>query len=512
MIFGPYISSILRLLLPPEHQADLAAAEVALGNAASSDGRLVLGKVLLCAGKVKQARNVLHTAEATASDATTRALAGGYRLLADFADFGVCRDWGAGPPLEVARRWSLGAWDSQRHLWSMHLPPLPTPVAHEVWFVTQIAPLPNELASAPTPDETRPLYGRMVQALQRLEAGELPQVFAIGTLLVHTLMLRLLHMHPPAQQSAVRGIEYCRAAGSAVGEGLFALLADDIATTTRTTPEVLDLYAGDVRSLRRSSLDALEEGPLPQRPADWTPVFHGQSDARTMLESQGWHIGVGAALVLAASWITRAKPADVTATFEIQRLTEAKSAFQRAADDAGTQLVQCRLLAAGIEQNFPFMENNLQAARDIGVWGREIGSFSFALGLGFLLLAFGRRWQRRSDFASALRAIELAAALFEGLQAPVASADAAMEEAELLAAGWESMQGIPALQRAFDAYAAAISTMGLPEPGYLAAWQQLRGRLAQTGALLLSWSAGRPAFDRARQRLLDLNILPGMSS
>ena len=50
MIFGPYVSSILRLLLPPEHQADLAAAEVALGNAASSDGRLVLGKVLLCAG------------------------------------------------------------------------------------------------------------------------------------------------------------------------------------------------------------------------------------------------------------------------------------------------------------------------------------------------------------------------------------------------------------------------------------------------------------------------------
>jgi hypothetical protein len=512
MIFGPYISSILRLLLPAEHQADLAVAEVTLANAASPDARLVFGKVLLCAGKVKQARDVLRAAEATASDAATRALAGGYRLLADFADFGVCRDWGAGPPLEVARRWSLGAWDSERRLWSMHLPPLPTPAAHEVWFVTQIAPLPNELASARTPDETRPLYGRMVRAMQRVEAGELPEVFVIGTLLVHTLMLRLLHMHPQAQQFAARGVEYCRAAGSAVGEGLFALLADDIATTTRTTPEVLDLYAGDARSLSRSPLDALEEGPLPQRPADWTSVFHGQSGARTIFESQGWHIGVGAALVLAASWITRAKPADVTATFEIQHLAEAKSAFQRAADDAGTQLVQCRLLAAGIEQNFPFMENNLQAARDIGVWGREIGSFSFALGLGFLLLAFGRRWQRRGDFASALRAIELAAALFEGLQAPVASADAAMEEAELLAAGWESIQGIPALQRAFDAYAAAISTMGLPQPDYLDAWQELRGRLAQTGALLLAWSAGRPAFDRTRQRLLDLNVLPGMSS
>ncbi len=512
MIFGPYISSILRLLLPPEHRADLAAAEAALGNATSPDGRLVLGKVLLCAGKVKQARAVLHTAEATASDAATRALAGGYRLLADFADFGVCRDWGAGPPLEVARRWSLGAWDSQRHLWAMRLPPLPAPVEHEVWFVTQIAPLPNELASAQTPDETRPLYGRMLRAIQRWEAGELPEVFAIGTLLVHTLMLRLLHLHPQAQQFAVRGIEYCRTAGSPIGEGLFALLADDLATTTRTAPEVLDLYAGDARSLSRSSLDALEEGPLPQRPADWTPVVHGQSDARTLFEPQGWHIGVGAALVLAASWITRAKPADVTATFEIQRLVEAKAAFQLAADDAGIQLVQCRLLATAVEQHFSHEEHQLQTARAIGEWGRTAGSFSFALGLGFLLLAFGRRWQRWGDLAAALRAVQLAAALFDGLQASVASADVAMEEAELLAAGWESIQGIPALQRAFDAYVDAITTMGLPQPGYLAAWQQLRGRLAQTGAMLLTWSAGRPAFDRARQRLLDLDILPGISS
>jgi hypothetical protein len=105
----------------------------------------------------------------------------------------------------------------------------------------------------------------------------------------------------------------------------------------------------------------------------------------------------------------------------------------------------------------------------------------------------------------------MAKALFDGLQATVASADAAVEEAELLAAAWESSQGIPSMQRAFDGYAGAITAMALSDPGHLAAWQQLRGRVAQTGAMLLTWYAGHDAFARTRQRLLKLNIMPGMT-
>lgn len=378
--------------------------------------------------------------------------------------------------------------------------------------MTQIAPVLNELALAAKPDETKPIYGRLVRASERLSLGELSEQIAIGILLVNTLVLRLVDQRPDALRVAAQGIEFCRAAGHAVGAGLFALLSDDLATTSRTVPEVLDLFASDARGLSRSLLDGLEEGPLPDPPDDWSSFADGKSAARTIFESQGWHIGVGAAQIVSASWVTRAKPADVPASLEIQLLIDAKSAFQLATDEAGTQLILCRLLAIGVEQNFPQEEKWLQTAREIGVWGRTTGSLSFALGLGLMLLAVARRWRRLGDLTCALKAVHLAEALFGGLQALVANADAATEEAELFTVGWESSQAIPSWQRALEGYCEAITTMGPPEPGYGDARQRLRERVAETGANLLTLYAGHAEFARTRQRLLELNVLPGMTS
>lgn len=513
MIFGPYVSSILRLLAPREHEADLVAAEAGLQDSEAPNDLLTLGKALLCAGKVKQAREALARAEAVASAMHVRTLAGAYRRLAEFANFGACREWSPGSaPLEVERRWSLPEWAIERDFWRRQLPALPASVEQEVWFVTQIAPLVNELASASAPEESKPLFRRMAQAAERLQSGELSAEIGIGVLLVHTLMLRLVDERAAARQFAVRGIAYCQEINHAIGQGLFALLLDELDATARTTPEALDLFAGDVQSLSRSVLDALEEGAPPRPPQDWTAVFEGKSRARSIFETHNWSIGVGAALALAASRTMRAKPADMPATFEIRHLLEAQSAFQRAGDEAGQHLVQCRLLISALEQNFPFEEFQLQKASSIGEWGHTSGSVSFALGCGYLFLAAGRRWRRRGDLACAIKAAQLAAALFDGLQAPVANADAVAEEADLLASGWEASRGIPAMQRAFDGYIDALTTMKPAAPGQLGAWLRLRQRVAQTGALLLAWSAGRTACARTRQRLLDLNVLPGASS
>jgi hypothetical protein len=512
MIFGPYVSSILRLLLPRDYEADLVAAESSLKDSDTLDDLLMLGKVLLCAGKVKQARKALSRAEAAATEVDARALVGGYRRLTEFADFGACRDWSPGSsPLEVERRWSLLEWAIERDFWCKQLPVLSASVEQEVWFVTQIAPLVNELASASTPDESKPLFRRMAQAVERLQSDELSTVIALGVLLVHALMLRLVDQRAVARQFALRGIAYCQGVDHAIGEGLFALLVDDLDATARTAPEALDLLAGDVKSVCRSVMDELEEGAPSRPPEDWTSVFKGKSRARSIFESQKWQLGVGAALALAASRTMRAKPADMPATFEIRHLVEAQSAFQRAGDETGLQLVQCRLLISAIEQNYPFEEFYLQKAHSIGEWGLRSGGFSFALGLGYLFLAAGRRWRRRGDLASGIRAAQLAAALFDGLQASVAGADVAAEEAELIASGWESSQGIPAMQRAFDGYVEALNSLKLSGAGRLEVWLRLRQRVAQTGAMLLAWSAGRAAFARTRQRLLDLNVLPGAS-
>lgn len=513
MIFGPYVGSILRLLAPREHEADLAAAEAGLKDAEAPNDLLKLGKVLLCAGKVKRARKTFSQAEGAATGVDDRALAGAYRRLAEFANFGACREWSPGSaPLEVERRWSLLEWAIERDFWCRQLPALPASVEQEVWFVAQIAPLVNELASASAPEESKPLFRRMAQAAERLQSGELSPVIALGVMLVHALMLRLVDEKGAARQFAMRGMGSCRAAGHGIGEGLFALLIDDLDAAARTTPEALDLFAGDSQSMSRSVLDALEEGTPPSVPEDWTAIVEGNSRARSLFETHNWQIGVGAALALAASWTMRAKPADMTATFEIDHLDKAQSAFQRAGDEAGLRLVQCRLLICALEQNYPFEELQLQKAHSIGEWGMESGSFSYALGLGYLFLAAGRRWRRRGELTSAIKATQLAAALFDGLQAPAANADAATEEADLLATVWEPAQGIPSLQRAFDGYIDALTAMKPSAPGQLGAWLRLRQRVARTGAMLLAWSSGRAAFARTRQRLLDLNVLPGASS
>ena len=228
---------------------------------------------------------------------------------------------------------------------------------------------------------------------------------------------------------------------------------------------MIDLCAGDCADLSRSVLEQLEEGPLPQLPPDPKSVLMGEHPGRTTLEGVEWWLGVAAARVHSASWITRVKPADAPSTFELNQLVEARKSFERASDDAGVRLVDCRLLAVSVEQNFPFEEQDLGTMRGIGTWGRTSGSLSFALGLGYFFLAIVRYWRRRGDLAPALRALALANALFEALEAPVAIADAAMEEAALLTEGWEAAQAMASLERALDRYIEALGN-GYVQGGY----------------------------------------------
>jgi hypothetical protein len=500
-------------LLPSEHRADLAAAEASLEGQNSPAALLALGKVLLCAGKTKRARDVLSRAEGSAVVRTDVALAGAYRLLSELAEFGACREWAPGNvPLELARRWSDSGWAIERDSWERQLQGLPTAAVQEAWFITQIASLPNELPSASSPDEARSLWARLVRASEQSSAADSRREITLGTRIVELNAMRLVDRRTEAREIATGHAEQCRAADDGLEAGLFSLLVNDLATTSRTVPEVIDLYAGDSAGFPRTTMDLLEEGPLPDLPSDWDTLLQGQSVARTLFEESGWPYGVAAAQVHAATWITRAKPEGAdTAALEILQLNEALAGFGRAGDDAGKRLVQCRLIATGVEENFP-LEGLTHGAHEIGVWGREVGSLSFALGLGYFLLAAARSWRRRGNLACALRALRLATVVFDELEATVASADAAMEEADILAINWESAQALPSLQRALNKYIEAIVAMGVPEPGFLDAWQRLRRRIAHASAALLSSCGSHESIACTRQRLVDLNIMPGMTA
>ena len=511
MILGPYLSSVLRLLLPAEYRADLARAEESLDNEQLPGSRLSLGKVLLCRGKVKRAREVFSTVERGAGDASEQSLAGAYRLLTDLADFGACRDWAPGTvPLELARRWSMSGWTIERDSWARQPRNLPTEVAQEVWFISEVASLPSEYVSVRSPEHVRPIWQRLRAASERIEQEGLRSEVSLGTSLVNLMTLRLAQQ-PEGAGFATRWATRYRASGDTLSAGLMELIGQDLATTSRTVPEVIDLYSGDAVDLSRSVLEQLEEGPLPQLPPDPTSVLMGEHPGRTTLEGVEWWLGVAAARVHSATWITRVKPKDVPSTFELNQLVEAKKSFERASDEAGLRLVDCRLLAVSIEQNFPFEEHQLGTMRDIGAWGRTSGSLAFALGLGYFFVAIGRYWRRRGDLARALRALALANALFEALEAPVAIADAAMEEAALLTEGWEAAQAMPSLERALDGYVAAFQAMGTPQGGYLDAWRRLRGRIAMAGAARLGSWRGSEDLQQIQQRLMDLGVMPGMA-
>lgn len=512
MILGPYLSSVLRLLIPAEYRADLAHAEESLESEKPPASLLTLGKVLLCRGKVKRAREVFSEVERGTSDANEQSVAGAYRQLTDLADFGACREWAPGRvPLELARRWSMSGWTIERDSWARQLPKLPTEVAQEVWFVSEVASLPSEYVSATAPDQARAIWQRLGAATERIAQEGIRSEITLGTSLVNLMTLRLAHRQSDGAKLAARWANLCRASGDALGAGLLELIRQDLATTSRTVPEVIDLYAGDCADLRCSVLEQLEEGPLPQLPPDPTYVLMGEHPARTTLEGVEWWLGVAAARVHSASWITRVKPADTPSSLELNQLVEARKSFERASDDAGLRLVDCRLLAVSVEQNFPFEEQYIGTMRGIGTWGRTSGSLSFALGLGYFFLAIVRYWRRRGDLAPALRALALANALFEALEAPVAIADAAMEEAALLTEGWEAAQAMASLERALDGYIEAFQAMGTPQGGYLDAWKRLRGRIAMAGTARLGSWRGSEDLQQVHQRLIDLNILPGIT-
>jgi hypothetical protein len=288
--------------------------------------------------------------------------------------------------------------------------------------------------------------------------------------------------------------------------GLFLLLRFELATSTRTTPEVMGLHAGDTIGLSRGSLEALEEGPLPAAHLkDLEDVLSGENPVKTYFERVDWPLGLATAHMQSASWITRVKP-NPLAVFELEQIMPALEGFRRAGDDAGVRLAQCRIMATAVDENNP-LGHFIPSAGEIGVWGRDVGSFAFALGLGYFQLAVARRWRRRNNVAAAVLALTLASAIFEGLDAPVALADVAMEEADLVAANWEASEAAPLYQVALDRYVGVLLAMGIPRDEFLAAFMKLRQRALHASAHLAAAAAGRDTVARIRQQLIAAKIL-----
>jgi Uncharacterized protein conserved in bacteria len=92
-----------------------------------------------------------------------------------------------------------------------------------------------------------------------------------------------------------------------------------------------------------------------------------------------------------------------------------------------------------------------------GAWIRERGSFSYGLGLGFVLCDFGRYWLNdKGDGERAIAAFAAAEVLFESLAAAASAAQAAADQGFVFETIGERASALVCFERALDLYALAI--------------------------------------------------------
>jgi hypothetical protein len=133
----------------------------------------------------------------------------------------------------------------------------------------------------------------------------------------------------------------------------------------------------------------------------------------------------------------------------------ARDGFAAAGDHRGcslaaTHLLMCQLGGADV----PGLDV-IAAARELGSWGAESGSFSFALGLGVLFNRFSRHWLlRRGHYERALACSRTAQALFDSLGARINAAQCRVDQGLIHQAAGERSIAFTLLEGALDEYRA----------------------------------------------------------
>jgi CHAT domain-containing protein/tetratricopeptide (TPR) repeat protein len=117
----------------------------------------------------------------------------------------------------------------------------------------------------------------------------------------------------------------------------------------------------------------------------------------------------------------------------MERIDRAISGYLACGDGLGLQLARCHRVLAEVARH-PALEDH-DTVREIALWGREQGSYSYAFGLGLMLGAQGRRWLiGTGDPERALACFRLAQTLFRGIDAPVNVAQSVADQGSAYAA------------------------------------------------------------------------------
>jgi hypothetical protein len=231
------------------------------------------------------------------------------------------------------------------------------------------------------------------------------------------------------------------------GVGLCWMLLTDLLAAPFSTPLYHDLPLEDVSdfssAISNELLDVARAAPRPNAQAARAGYEYARKSFLRSMSPRG----------LASIELREAYLDDLAANFEaaISAASSAADRFASAGDHLNARVARIHALLHRIHRN-PF-EWDAETVREVGEWGKDKGSVSWALGLGLLLTAKGRNWiQEQGDGDRSIACYRHAQALYEALGAEVNVAQSLVDRAEVHRLSSETDVYLSLSQQALDKY------------------------------------------------------------
>jgi CHAT domain-containing protein len=420
-----------------EHKGDFEQArrlaEAALSEtqgqndaAALADALIARGIVHLLQGEPPEAIRLLGEAgQKVGNDAGRCLRAASYAHLAVFLQFNNFPNLSGANAAELDVRWrGLTYLQAEQPQWQSRLGQATDPVLKaEAWLVHEV--LPNLKPARATLESSRfapaiDAVAQMIQnTLQRLEMFQQAVVeFPYADLAAADLCCRVGRVQE-SHEYLQKGHEYLKKAlsgyqraGDAAGEAVCQMTSGDWLAAPFSSPLVLNWLL-----LEGTSEGSALAWPVEAREAG-REGFDGVGAQQAYNEAERLFVRARAPRGLAAIQLRRAYLATMDDDFAtaVALAERAHSEFEKCGDKLGSWLAQTHMAIHRVGVGHVPELTNL--AKAIGAWGAMKGSFSFAIGLGFLFNRAARHWLIRvGDYERALACYRLAEALFIALGA-----------------------------------------------------------------------------------------------
>ncbi|MEO1450692.1 MAG: hypothetical protein AAFV07_14275, partial [Bacteroidota bacterium] len=203
------------------------------------------------------------------------------------------------------------------------------------------------------------------------------------------------------------------------GQGMCMLSRGDWLATQISSPLVLDYSIADVHAQNNDQDWRLEEKEFADKApmVDWEQVMSFYDKAEVLFRESDSPRAMG------QLWIRRGYLAWIQENIKAagQYFEQALKQFEAAGDILHLQLAQTLKALSSLLQGQ--LTDSLEIAADIGEWGKNTGSFSYALGLGILVgRAAKEQVVRKHAYEKAIFCYQMAQALFDALGAEVNAA------------------------------------------------------------------------------------------